>query len=387
MKKDYSNKISNILQSFQSDSLLLQSLRSPGRRNVFIYGAGNAGTVTLKLLHDTGINIKGFFDRRGGAGVTHLGKSVFTMNDNQLAKCNQDQDIIIIAIICGGRQLKDIWRELNEMGYKNILYFHEVYSLLITNRLGSERKTSYMLTHDISANFRQIMLRIVEFASLLEDEESQSVFFNFLNSILSSNPDLFSQANKQTQYFVTDIPFSKGYSRFVDCGAFDGDTALTLHGWKGMIDAIACFEPDQENYNRLCFNLKKERVAKEQFFFPCGVWNKIEMLSFLSGKQTAGSICETGESPILCVALDNVIPDFRPTFIKMDVEGAEYEALLGAKEIISYFKPDLAISVYHRIDHMWEIPLFIKTLVPSYKFYLRCHGSHGLETILYAVAI
>jgi len=312
---------------------------------------------------------------------------VFTMHDFELARCDPEHDIIIIAIICDGKSLYDIWRQLTQKGYKHIIYFHEVYSLLLTNRLGTGKNNDHHLTQDIAINLSHVTERVLNFANFLKDEESQHLFLNFINGILSSDPDLFSKQNIQTQYFVEDIPFSKGYSRFIDCGAYVGDTALTLRKTKGIIQAIACFEPDLINFNKLCVNLKTKRVGNEQLLFPCGVWEKTQMLSFLTGNNTASSICESGESSILGVALDDIIPDFRPTFIKMDVEGAEYEALLGVQNTISHYKPDLAISVYHRIDHMWEIPLLLKTFNSSYNFYLRCHGSHGLETVLYAVSI
>jgi hypothetical protein len=68
----------------------------------------------------------------------------------------------------------------------------------------------------------------------------------------------------------------------------------------------------------------------------------------------------------------------------MDIEGEEIKALVGATETIKKYKPDLAISVYHNINHIWDIPLFLKSLVPSYKLYLRTHNSYTMETILYA---
>jgi hypothetical protein len=85
------------------------------------------------------------------------------------------------------------------------------------------------------------------------------------------------------------------------------------------------------------------------------------------------------------VSLDDILPDFIPTFIKMDIEGAEIEAIKGARYTISKFKPDLAIAVYHKIEHLWEVPLLIKSLKNNYKFYLRSYEHFNQETVLYAV--
>ena len=105
---------------------------------------------------------------------------------------------------------------------------------------------------------------------------------------------------------------------------------------------------------------------------------------FLSGFG-AGSRFIQGEgleAPI--VALDDVLPNFFPTLIKLDIEGFEPAALRGAKKLISSTRPDLAICVYHQPEHLWEIPLFLKTMVPQYRFWMRCHGYNGFDSVLYA---
>ncbi|GHV47002.1 hypothetical protein FACS1894204_09750 [Synergistales bacterium] len=68
----------------------------------------------------------------------------------------------------------------------------------------------------------------------------------------------------------------------------------------------------------------------------------------------------------------------------MDIEGAEPGALEGAKKIIIQDKPDLAICVYHAIEHYWTIPLMLRSWVKEYKFYLRTYSFGGFETVLYA---
>ena len=82
--------------------------------------------------------------------------------------------------------------------------------------------------------------------------------------------------------------------------------------------------------------------------------------------------------------LDDIAKDFEPTFINMDIEGAELNALKGAENLIKKNKPDLAISVYHYPRHIWEIPLYLKSLNLEYKFYLRNYTSFSYDTIVYA---
>ena len=91
-------------------------------------------------------------------------------------------------------------------------------------------------------------------------------------------------------------------------------------------------------------------------------------------------------SYLFFVVLDNCIPpETKITHIKMDIEGAELNALKGAKNIIQRDTPILAICVYHKIQDFVEIPNYILSLVPDYKLYLRHHNISGTETVLYAI--
>ena len=90
---------------------------------------------------------------------------------------------------------------------------------------------------------------------------------------------------------------------------------------------------------------------------------------------------------MLGVSIDDVLPSFRPSFIKMDIEGAEIEGLIGARRTIAEFKPDLGICVYHASDHLWKIPLLIKSWDLPYTFHLRSHGNNGFDLVLYAKGI
>jgi hypothetical protein len=80
----------------------------------------------------------------------------------------------------------------------------------------------------------------------------------------------------------------------------------------------------------------------------------------------------------------SVDPDFQPTFINMDVEGAEPEALQGGAELIRRNCPDLGICVYHRPEHLWDIALALHALNPNFLFYLRNYTGFPAETVLYA---
>ncbi|MNC55831.1 hypothetical protein D3C75_1053850 [compost metagenome] len=85
------------------------------------------------------------------------------------------------------------------------------------------------------------------------------------------------------------------------------------------------------------------------------------------------------------VSLDSVLNGQRASFIKMDIEGAEMEALQGAQNTIVKHRPRLAICIYHKPEDILEIPLYLKSLVPDYKFYIRHYSNYTIETVLYAI--
>lgn len=231
--------------------------------------------------------------------------------------------------------------------------------------------------------------KMIEVASMLSDEESARVYYDCIKGIIQSDFSLFPAPSQERQYFPQSIPFSKGYSRFVDCGAFRGDTAqdLVKYGMhNSKAEAVAYFEPDLINFKLLSEIVSMGNIAKENYLFPCGVSDSIKFLRFMDncGTCVSSHISEMGNTMLQTVDIDSTIPDFKPTFIKMDIEGSETDALIGARNTIEKYHPDLAICLYHKVEHLYEIPLLLKKFNSQYQFYIRTHSSFLCETVLYA---
>ena len=96
------------------------------------------------------------------------------------------------------------------------------------------------------------------------------------------------------------------------------------------------------------------------------------------------SISTQGSTAVYLTTIDSIVHEEHVTFIKMDVEGAELKSLKGARNTIIKNHPRLAICVYHKDSDLYEIPGYILSLVPEYKFYLRHYCSSEYETVLYA---
>lgn len=106
---------------------------------------------------------------------------------------------------------------------------------------------------------------------------------------------------------------------------------------------------------------------------------------FFCKRYGGGNINKDGEEYIEVDSIDNLLSDIPVTFIKMDIEGAEMEALKGAEKVIRVYKPKLAVCIYHRYEDLYEIPMYIKSLVPEYRLFVRHYSDSPSETVLYAV--
>ena len=119
---------------------------------------------------------------------------------------------------------------------------------------------------------------------------------------------------------------------------------------------------------------------------PYGLWDREDILKFEAADGGFSTIKNTGNMEIKVVSLDDFLNGQEATYIKMDIEGAELKALKGAKNTITKYKPKLALCIYHKPLDIIEIPLYLKTIEPRYKFYLRHYSNFHTETVLYAIA-
>lgn len=219
----------------------------------------------------------------------------------------------------------------------------------------------------------------------LEDDKSRFVFENILKYRITFDWAYLKKArakdNLSTQYFVSEVLFSD-HEVIVNCGANRGESTILFYENIPGCRVIA-LEPEEKNFEFLQ-KLKLEGLKTIQ----AGVWSEDTTLRFSDqgGGTSDGSIDTAGNTEIIVKALDHISECQSATYIKMDIEGAELEALKGAEEIIRKQRPKLAICIYHRPEDFFEIPLYIKKLNPDYKLFIHHHNTIWYwETVLYAV--
>ena len=238
-----------------------------------------------------------------------------------------------------------------------------------------------------SRDEREIAAHLATARGLLADDRSREVFDAILERVLGGggDPTIMRDVCEPDQYFPADIVHLTDHERFVDVGAFDGDTVRDLVGrTAAKFDRITCFEVDEVNFRALQETVRQLQCADRIALHNVGIWDADCDITYSVGKSQ--STVGEGEATGHVVPLDDVLGDEPVSFIKMDIEGAEPQALRGAERVIQTWKPRLAVCVYHHIRHLWDIPIAIHELAPEYRIYLRHHTNLEYETVCYAVA-
>lgn len=190
----------------------------------------------------------------------------------------------------------------------------------------------------------------------------------------------------ERQYF--DLPVLRECKEekeiFVDGGCYDAANSDMFTKWAGnMPKKVYAFEPDENNF-RICKAVLENIKDLHYELIPKGLWSSENVLKFCASANEASQLAENGKVQIPVTRLDTAV-DGKATFLKMDIEGAEYEALQGAENLIRKYRPKLAISVYHKMEDIWELPNLILSFCSDYTFYLRHYSLSSEETVLYAV--
>lgn len=186
------------------------------------------------------------------------------------------------------------------------------------------------------------------------------------------------------QYFDVFSPVENEI--FVDAGAFDGRTELEILKWgDSNIKKIYAFEADPANFDQCLAYYEEHGLTETVTFIGKGLWHEHAVMKIGNGQSSAGSrISGDGMNEIEVTTLDSEVGDEKITFIKMDIEGSELNALKGARATIMKNRPRLAICIYHKPEDICEIPEYILSVVPEYRFWIRHYATNEWETVLYA---
>ena len=326
---------------------LWQRLRETSKP-ILLYGTGDGADKVCNTCAVFGVKVSGFFASDG-----YVRKRLF--RGEQVLSYTQAKERFgdFIILLSFGTSLPYLL-ELME----NLDANHEFYApdLPVVNN-------SPVFTAEFYEKHNE------EFAfarTLFADHESRTLFDEVLSYKLSGKIKYLERTITKEQLWQHLRP--QQYKFCADLGAYDGDTVKEMLEHCPQVEEIFALEPDEKNFSKLANTVKSISSCN---IHPLNVaaWDCEEIISFThSGNRSSRQqpSLETAQG----VSLDSVVKDKKLDFIKYDVEGAEQRALLGSKEIISNYAPDLLVAAYHRSDDLFVLPRLLHELNPRYKLYL-----------------
>jgi FkbM family methyltransferase len=348
---------------------------------IVLWGAGRLGKKTLAGLRQLGIEPLAFCDSNHALwGASIEGIRVLSVSD---AAARFGRDATFVITIWGPHDRETMAArelQLRQLGCATVVPFAPLY-WKHPEVFGSYY--AFTAPHRTAEHAEDIWRAF----SLWADDQSRAEFVAQVEWRLQGDFEALSEPVPEEIYFPDDLVALRPEEVFVDCGAYDGDTirSLLTRGDCRECHVIA-FEPDPTIFPRL-----KQYVST----LPPEVRGRIELNAQALGAARAlvpfdatadeASALGKGSTLVECVTLDDALGGRAPTYIKMDIEGSELEAIEGGRRVIADTAPVIAACAYHAYDHPWRIPLTIESLSNEFRFFLRPHHLQAWDLVCYAI--
>lgn len=346
-----------------------------GHRRIVIFGAGRLGRSVLLRLAGTDLEVVAFTDNNPRVwGTTLDGLPVLSPNDAAnkhaydavfvVAVWHPSSSPLMAALLAQLRSL-----DCCAVPFPFLFWRH------------AETFLPYFFW-DLPANLLQQSNDIIAGFELLHDQASWHAFVAQIQLRLRADFDVIGTPFPGEQYFPNLFSLTT-QECFVDCGSYTGDTIESfVLQTNDCFRKVIAFEADPAVMSGLQAFVKGlgSRVALHN----AAVGDHNGVVHFSGDGIGGGAIATTG-TEVACVRLDDALAQERVSFIKMDIEGGELQALEGARDVIWRDRPILAVCGYHKPDHLWRVLASLKNLAPDSALFVRSHCADGLDTVCYAV--
>lgn len=348
--------------------------RQIGSRPVVVYGAGQRGRRTVAHLRHEGHEVVAVIDRQATGEVD--GCPIVRLDDPGVGQLARDGAVAAIAVFNPSVDPLPIHQALETAGFSAVFGAVELAQLhpgLAAYWLGS--------AHEMTPPPTECLWLV----DRLADDASRHVLAEAIGLRRRYGPEWLRSPDVKGQYIPADVPVPRDEIRFVDGGAFDGDTIVQMVASGCTFASIAAFEPDSKNYVALRQRIGDLALPGDITLWPCGLDETARQLAFRAEGLASSGFVAGGESLVQTVSLDQAMPNARPTYVKLDIEGAESAALRGMGGLLREARPAVAVCVYHKPSDLWNIPRLIDEFLPRASVYLRYHAWNGFDLVLYAV--
>ena len=321
---------------------------------ILIYGMGNGADKIINTFDSYGIAYCDVFASDGFVrGHQYRGKRVLSYSE-AYEKYNGCFDIVVSF----GSKLPDVIERICSLESN-----HNVYAPDVPVCEGALFNEEFF---DLHAS------QLYQARNLFYDEKSKKTFDDIIRFKLTGRLRYLrsTACNEEEADSVLRV---KDYKAYVDLGAYNGDTIKKYTSLFPNLNTIYAFEPDKRNFKKLnafCEQINGVNITT----LNCAAYSHDTTLNFSASGNRNSSAASTGSFQHKTIEIEAKAPDSVcdcADFIKYDVEGMEYKALLGSKNLITNFAPDLLVSMYHKSEDMFELPILVNELNPDYSLFLK----------------
>ena len=325
---------------------------------IVMYGMGNGADKILRVCEQYGIEIADFFASDGFVrGHSFHGKTVLSYSAVK-EKYGKDNLIVLLSFASARSEVLHTIRTVDaecELYAPDVPVFGDT----LFNRAFFEEHRE-----DFAAAY-----------ALLADEESRHIFEEVIRYKLTGRIFHLFAAESDKRAVYTELLDAATIRSAVDLGAYNGDTIRELSAYAPHLDTVFAMEPDRRNYRKLCEYGEGLGDTVKLHTVQAAAWSEKTVLRFGDEGNRNASLSATGNATriteIEALPPDEFVGEHRVDYVKYDVEGAEAEALEGTQQTIVRDRPRLLVSLYHRSEDMYALPLQIHAMRPDYRFYLR----------------
>lgn len=322
---------------------------------IVMYGMGNGADKILAVCEKYGIEVKDFFASDGFVrGHSFHEKQVMHYAD-MVEKYGSGQFIVLLSF---ASSLPDVLANFDRIAAETELYAPDV-------------PVCGETLFDIHF-YRAHRAELEQVYHLLADEESRRIFCSVISYKITGDIRHLRNNESDPTRVWTDLLSPEQYTTYVDLGAYNGDTIRALLPHAPNLQSVYAMEPDRRNFRKLEAYAQEESRCQIRCI-AAGAWSHQDILPFdASGNRNAGLHGKASKTVDTAVnSPDNILAGAPADYIKYDVEGAEKEALIGTTQTILTHRPHLLVSIYHRSEDLYALPLQVHAMRPDYKLYLR----------------